>query len=1449
MRPAQPYTTENFAIIFKETDMSKKFRSKNAKYKSALCGIVAVAASFAMFASACTNPSTDDEEETGTSTQVDEQVLKNGNFEFFEDGDGDYLLCIPNSWSSATGSGASSSDSRSGVLNTTAENWNRLTDKDLPQALWDNAALESDDDDYVDYNGDPKDLPFADPAAAILENEDDDEDDETDDYYIAEDAEYIANPYTHEYRWVTENGEDVLYNAAGEKVDCYYNDDDGKYYTTSTFEEDSRIETNVLMIHNYVEDDKQGTQTSYTSSTTLTLEANTAAKLSVWVKTSDLYFGGNNDTRTESIDQRGAYISVAQSVSGTTIDAFSIKNINTAVLNPYDEQSGEWASGNNGWVQYTMFISACDYAETTITLTVGLGEASNYTVEGYAFFDDITYEKYLNVNDMVLAAYGDETADLDEAYAAFDERVGDSTCTIISDADEKLFRVDKEVFNDGEQIVSHFSGTYEFHLDLAISEYLDEGGRTDVTLTESNLAAGLTADDNGYVSSRGSVNKGENIGDLEMPERTYLPTDINISTADDVIANLTVTSADSWTSAIGGKYESAINEALKTAVDLPGAGEDANVLLMLSARGAAYEAVISDPSFTISNDGYKIVSFWMKTSELNGKTSVTVTARQAGNEDASGSFEVDSTTVDKVTINDVEDVYNGWVQCYALVSCTLEEGEGTEDQAFELVVNYGPTTIKDTDKNSYYGGWAAVTNISVLDLNDEDAFGYADSSTRAASLSITEDASEDEIVFDDPFGAGSEIESQITKPSSYKGYNGASALTSSVPVDTSEYDEPDEYAYAGLINKEYREAYAETYAELLNRLDASSPIKALFTDENEWNSVFGTATQPLLIVNTVRTFAETEGIYNYGYMGKNASISASSYTAVSVRVKVSEGAVATVYLVDPSSRDTMTFTTPEYTFWYDNDGNVLKGEPDEDWSREEMRANIAYTMQSNGLYKAKDGDGLYANLSNYTFEYFDERADYYDVQGNAVSFDSLEEGVTYYSTADALHYAPHYLVASDGTRVFKYIENTGILFNAKYNYMVEDEPDESTSVEMFDITLAVPRYTAEEAPTPYSFTIDAIANPELAGRWITVNFFIHGGNEAKDYRLELWSGTRDERTQDVEEGTYVLFDHSSVSISEDTYNSLVAEYTGNIAEAYKTALRAAKPDIEFASNDESLAYYEELAEENGIAKADIYNYAAMYYTYTLYDSASYVPFNADTAEEDETGYNYAYSDYSETLALLRVEDIFSGDAVKSSPMMSMFIDYSTTEKDISIGSASEVTDDEEDETTTTDNTNVWLLASSIIMVVAILIAIAVVLLRDLRKRFKFTRRPKVGKNNYNYKKNRRYVRTYVKEHGEAPVNGDATAATPETPAEDTAGEATEVTDEVTETATEATPEQPAEDTAGEATEVTDETPAEATEEATEATADMPTEVTETATEGESEQPAENDKPEKPEGNN
>lgn len=167
----------------------------------------------------------------------------------------------------------------------------------------------------------------------------------------------------------------------------------------------------------------------------------------------------------------------------------------------------------------------------------------------------------------------------------------------------------------------------------------------------------------------------------------------------------------------------------------------------------------------------------------------------------------------------------------------------------------------------------------------------------------------------------------------------------------------------------------------------------------------------------------------------------------------------------------------------------------------------------------------------------------------------------------------------------------------------------------------------------------------------------------------------------------------------------------------------------------------------GIDRSTLYNYCARYYTYTLYDSSAYYPFNEETADDDETGYNYSYSDYEESLAYLYVEDLNS-----STPAITTFIDYSTCDQDIEVGRTEDV--DEEDDDSDGDGVTVWLLISSICLVAALLVALCAIFVKDLIK--KIRRGRTAGKNTYNFNKNKRYVKKYVKANGEAPVNGNAT---------------------------------------------------------------------------------------------
>ena len=341
-------------------------KKKSYALKSAAMGFAAIATSLMIGMSAgCaqTDKPTDDEDDK-TTTKLDSQVIKNGNFEFYSDNKGLYPISNPENWSGGTN--GNSSASMSGVIDTSKKRWEYLTDTTLPQTLEDNDDLKSDDENKKDYNGAlTDDMPYKNPHAATESSASD------------EDKEYIHNPYTHKYSY---DNQGRIIDSADSSVVTTYEDEDGKLYLDEKLE--TPLETSVLMIHNYRNNYYTGTEGYFSSSTTTTLEAGTAAEISLWVKTSDLYFDGAKGVRTEVESERGAYIKVNTKVGGNSLESFRIKNIDTDKLN---------ADGaNNGWVQYTVYVEASNFADTTVSLTLGLGQDDIYTVEGYAFFDDVT---------------------------------------------------------------------------------------------------------------------------------------------------------------------------------------------------------------------------------------------------------------------------------------------------------------------------------------------------------------------------------------------------------------------------------------------------------------------------------------------------------------------------------------------------------------------------------------------------------------------------------------------------------------------------------------------------------------------------------------------------------------------------------------------------------------------------------------------------------------------------------------------------------------------------------------------------------------------------------------------------------------------------------------------------------------------------------------------------
>ena len=1399
--------------------MSKHNHKKSRLKYIFLAFTCAATFAFSGIAAACGN--TTEEEKEKTTTKEDTQLLKNGNFEFFKipekvEGGNEpvYLIKSPDNWSH----GGTNSYTMSGIISTSKSAWDKMVNPNLADDLDYNNKLESSSSnylsEYVDYNGmKSSDILYKDQYEALRTEDDYKEDEE-----IPEDRkDTIANPETH-YGVHEKDGKLYAYVDGEEKL--VYEDENGEYFLEYNEEKDeySKPISNILMLHNYATA-HNGIAQNY-SSIDVELPANTAAEVSVWVKTAHLKFSQGKDVQQD----RGANITVTQSVGGSSLDNFTISCINTEKL----IKEGKAVDTYNGWVQYTVYINACDFAATNIKIQLGLGE-TGYTTEGYAFFDDVSVTKYVSL----------------EQSATYDEKnVEKTTCVLSTDASEKVYKADSYIRNEGmasEKKEERYSNNFHYLIDLASEK--SEGAHAYVPVDfedVESLKAGLTIDKDSYVSSK-NFDFSTNLGHFDY-SGTRLPfaSDLKnngLKTKGDYLAY--VNTNHQFTKADTDYYEK-LNKALNSADNLPKNSNinNNNMLVMLSSYGAAYTTSFD---LSIPAEGYQIISFWVKTSDMKGSTAATIKITQDGNNDNHSNFTLDTTDmVTNIGDKDEEkDIYDGWVQCFFFVKNELES-----DSVFNVEFSFGNTTINGTDVHSYKQGWVALANMQCLEV-DEDIFSYTGSGEHTASLTISEEAEKNTKAFDSPYGnQSSEIKDGPVLPSSYTGVNGASSAVvnnGSISIPYDEFNnnvDSDGNVFTGLIRKDH--FVDGNYGQ---STDAGSLYKTLLDSFNPssidatvaWNEIFGSKSyQPLIITNTTKTryieekgatadtyknylikdangnyipvpdgaeFDENETYYrnvrNYGYLGSNTSVSSSNYSTISIKVKASANAVAYVYLVDTAAgKNVLSFSAPTYSFYYDIEGNVLKAEPKDNATVKEQRENILYTLRDDGLYEDKDGT-LYANTWNYSKLYYAENADYYDEAGNKFSIEDLVDGVTYYDSADAAtrKMADHYLVTTSGIKVYQCI-------GGEYHYIVEGKA-QSEVVKPFNTEYARYDFTKTFDDSSYKYMAEVVGADHLDAngvpQWVTVTFVIHAGSEAKSYRLELWSGKRDETgvdnntTVDPKDPGTVIFDYSYASISDNTMRDY---YEKQIINAYLKAFAAAgKSDL--LSSDttgKNILYYEKLAKDNGI---EIDNeYKALYYTYSLYDSANFQPFNRNVAGENSTGYDYSAADQTETLAYLLVND-------KERNEYTVFADYSEIDKAISLSNSTDKDDDHDHDDDKGSDGSIWLLTSSIILVIALIFAIIAIFVRDAVKK---SRRNKVtSKNNYDHRKVNRYKRKlHLKQETIEEVDGDSAEAPAEEEPEEVE-EVNETAEEVTETPVEEAP-------AEEVTEAPEEAPAEETPE-------------------------------------
>lgn len=1446
-------------------------KTKFSKFrKSAIATLCAVAVTCTGLAAACNSNDNPPDDDTSTPRKEDTQLLKNGNFEYSTvPDDAVHLIKNVNNWSRS----GDSSGTMSGIINTSDAAWKKITDYELKGKLDANNDLNVSDSDYadkyVDYNGmDSGDILYIDPYVAGLSDsnigdnekglakdnlilgggkqeqrsykqflgiEEDSEgnlsfrgqpvyfDEDSGDYFFDEEftrsVRYaiIDNPQTH-YGELTE-GETYVVN--GEEYKLLVDEDGNYYFDVDGNGKIDKLEDqsvgNVLMVHNYPTNTKYNGIYQYYSSQSITLEANTAAEISVWVKTSDLKFDkgyllGSNE------QDRGAYIEVTQSVASSTIDSFKIKAINTQKIladNPDLDT-------NNGWLQYTIYVNACDFASSTINIRLGLGDSAiNEKVTGYAFFDDVEVKKYVDLEDEGCSFSENlEKLQLGSENASY--------CSLTSEGNEKIFYADKQV-RGGED--DRFSTRFHYLVDLASEKYNVESQKTPINFNDLTVTAGLTTyedKDKTYASAKKSGATVTSGITCDSTTEYLIPDAMKYEggrpTFNDLIGIYQKDMADNteynfFTSTktddsgrglsfvdLSQRLNGAITgESGLLALDRFSLQDSGSMLVMLSRYGAAYTSTLENNTlFTVngtdSENNYKIISFWIKTSDMNGATAATVKIVDVNNDENSATITVDSTNV-TTNVGKEKDIYCGWVQCFFFVSNSTKE-----EQTFKIEFSFGNTDISTATATSYNYGWAAMANIQSLDVT-EDIFKITSAGTYSKTLNFSEESPKSHTPFDNATRMGN-VNKEVGTPSNYYGVNGGSSYVTDKEFGD-DYDKQNNKkdAITGLINREGFENYVN-WQEIARGFGATSMTSAV----EAWNSVFGEdCYQPLIIVDSLRTYYdrvtasedyikehldqyyiksetgvfvpadgteydENETYYsmsqvkNFGYIGNSVTVTASNYKTISVKVMVTGSAEAWIYLVDSSSYKVANFELPQYTYYYDNDGNVLSEELDSEWSNAEHRNAIVYKLRADGLYDGEDG--VYANLSNLLkrFKYSEfENNTFFTADGTEVSYDELEDGVTYYNENGKI--ASHYLVVGE-QKVFEYDAET-----ESYYYLVKSSSSSKKvrSVEVKDFDTQYARYNNSGKVAPeYAVKVD-----NTNGEWVTVNFVIHTGNQAKDYRLELWSGKRDETGADNAVDGAVAFDYVDSGITSSNYSTILAEYETRIKNIYINLI-ADTEDGESILASENLsklnlielkAKVAELVEAGKITEAAITaafeaekldeNYAVNYFTFSWYDSAQYVPFNRETAAAGQTGYDYTASSYSETLVYFSTRDYADNS-------YNMYVDYSAVDQTISINNQTPDSDGPEEQTPTDDNNQSgWLLITSIILFAVLMFVLIALLIRYLWKKYSKKRGQKQIQKN-NYKQRERYIRKLglvkvASDEEEAPSTEDA--PTEETPAE------------------------------------------------------------------------------------
>jgi hypothetical protein len=1218
----------------------KTSSKKSKKNLLALCLSFVMVASGASAFAACDNgkgndndSSTDSTTKPSTSVNSDLKIT-NSDFETFNTNDGLNVIGTSTTsapgWKKETTASSSPSKAASGIVNVTE---------------WDELTTSKYDGQIANLTEEQAKALFKEEGALSVKDKLE--------YYEAwkksnsKDKDKIATKLKDFYEALNISRKDLPMDSEGKPLanpltHDYSKDAEGK--------ENFGKGNNVLMIHNqypevsaddaYKFEKATGTAQKYVSSTTVTVQAGTAATFSVWVKTMDLHIA-NTEGKIQDAVNAGAFINVTHSVGSKSLPALSIKNINT-----------EDVTKNNGWKQYSFYLKGSAYADTTFTVELGLGMGTTNQLEyvnGYAFFDDlqcqtVSYEKYT-----ALAANVQKTVDFDATE------------------EEKTFATNGDMSLDSFAI--------DLYRALNAADLLASIKPEDTNPTTTTLNNGEV------VTSQKGGNVYENLGD------GFDSTNDIHQVFDGVEAIKTASANNEYLQAVYDNYFTYKDEDNK--VQVYDFAENDKILMLMSTDGVAY-TLNTNSAFKFADykdaNGvaydYLAVSFFVKTSKImTDATGAGVTLNDGYNKYPFSSINTSSVAPVQVDLNaddkKDEDVYDGWQQYFFFVENDYENKDLAQ---FTFTFNLGPTDLDGTEIKNYKSSFAAFTKFEVYPMSKGE-YEAASSGSYAQVIAVKGEQ--------EATAAGNEgFDSAVKVPTDALdngfanpvNYTGVYSNNQTVNVNGT-HNNRNNYAYAGLLNKDgFAKYFSNPKDNAVLLVEKLKSVTGKNTADEVWSAMFGytsgSATQPLFIWNkaTAENTLGDNGLlqYAYGYYGSKVSLSANEYKKISLAVKVgvedktstyANKARANIYLIDMDSKNDASALSigRNLTYWYDDNGNICADEECE---------TIAFNLQSNGLYTINKDWNEYKKLSA------TDKAAYEGYFANLEAYEKDKNG--------------NLLVAKNGAShdYDSYWNNQGMDGIAFYckdgKYYAEKDADGNYSVEvknLFTVTktaektnaLLEARYLAE-ANRELVYTVDYA---QSQGEWVNVTFYIHAGEEAKNYRLEVWSGDRNGKGNPVD--SYVAFDMNDDAEAEKYFTDYVTQYKENKAKY---------------END-----YQAKAFEN---------------VFSWYDSDSYLRYNSNL-DKNEYGNLYAESyTYSNNESGIAYLQYTKDDEVR------IFADYAFEDVTVTPADRNESDDNtsapEEDNDGAIDSTNFFMLFSSIAIAAVLVFVIAAVAVRKILKK-------------------------------------------------------------------------------------------------------------------------------------